>query len=192
MTNKSLQILAASTFFLMVGQVTAATVGFNNSSSTVNQGDVFSLTVQGAGFDMIAGGGLNLAFDASVLQVNSVTINQSVFEFYLGEGTEEGILDNSFGQLLNTSFNTFLGATGNFDIMDISFTAVGAGSADLILSESGQWVFSDIFGDYYGDQVDFNPAAVTVSAVPVPAAVWLFGSGLIGLAGIAKRRSDRV
>ncbi|MDH5594428.1 MAG: VPLPA-CTERM sorting domain-containing protein, partial [Gammaproteobacteria bacterium] len=24
--------------------------------------------------------------------------------------------------------------------------------------------------------------------VPVPAAVWLFGSGLVGLAGIARRR----
>ncbi len=29
----------------------------------------------------------------------------------------------------------------------------------------------------------------TVSAVPVPAAVWLFGSGLIGLVGIARRRA---
>jgi len=28
----------------------------------------------------------------------------------------------------------------------------------------------------------------TVSAVPVPAAVWLFGSGLVGLAGVARRR----
>lgn len=28
----------------------------------------------------------------------------------------------------------------------------------------------------------------TVSAVPVPAAVWLFGSGLIGLAGVARRK----
>ena len=27
-----------------------------------------------------------------------------------------------------------------------------------------------------------------VSAVPVPAAVWLFGSGLIGLIGIARRK----
>jgi hypothetical protein len=27
-----------------------------------------------------------------------------------------------------------------------------------------------------------------VSAVPVPAAVWLFGSGLIGLTGLAKRK----
>ncbi|MDH5570797.1 MAG: VPLPA-CTERM sorting domain-containing protein [Gammaproteobacteria bacterium] len=32
---------------------------------------------------------------------------------------------------------------------------------------------------------DYTP---TVSAVPVPAAIWLFGSGLIGLAGIARRR----
>jgi len=30
--------------------------------------------------------------------------------------------------------------------------------------------------------------AGNVSAVPVPAAVWLFGSGLIGLLGVAKRR----
>ena len=28
----------------------------------------------------------------------------------------------------------------------------------------------------------------TVAAVPVPAAVWLFGSGLLGLAGVARRR----
>jgi hypothetical protein len=28
----------------------------------------------------------------------------------------------------------------------------------------------------------------STSAVPVPAALWLFGSGLIGLAGVARRR----
>ena len=27
-----------------------------------------------------------------------------------------------------------------------------------------------------------------VSAVPIPAAVWLFGSGLLGLVGVARRR----
>jgi len=30
----------------------------------------------------------------------------------------------------------------------------------------------------------------TLQAVPVPAAVWLFGSGLIGLIGLARRKAD--
>ncbi len=38
----------------------------------------------------------------------------------------------------------------------------------------------------YGPSVTVS----TVSAVPVPAAVWLFGSGLIGLAGIARRKTS--
>lgn len=32
---------------------------------------------------------------------------------------------------------------------------------------------------------------ITLSAVPVPAAVWLFGSGLLGLIGVARRRKAR-
>ena len=39
-------------------------------------------------------------------------------------------------------------------------------------------------GDYVRVLTDFSPGAV----VPVPAAVWLFGSGLIGLIGIARRK----
>jgi len=35
----------------------------------------------------------------------------------------------------------------------------------------------------------FSWSSSTVAAVPLPAAVWLFGSGLIGLVGIARRRS---
>ena len=40
-------------------------------------------------------------------------------------------------------------------------------------------------GPFPGQAPAFNG---TVSAVPVPAAVWLFGSGLVGLAGVARRR----
>ena len=48
-------------------------------------------------------------------------------------------------------------------------------------------------GPFSGYNANFDMTSVTVtsvetSAVPVPAAVWLFGSGLVGLAGIARRR----
>ena len=33
-----------------------------------------------------------------------------------------------------------------------------------------------------------NPGSWSVSAVPIPAAVWLFGSGLLGLVGMARRK----
>lgn len=39
-------------------------------------------------------------------------------------------------------------------------------------------------GDYVRVLTDFSPGAV----VPVPAAVWLFGSALLGLVGVSKRR----
>jgi hypothetical protein len=39
-------------------------------------------------------------------------------------------------------------------------------------------------GDYIRVLTDFSPGAV----VPIPAAAWLFGSGLLGLIGIARRK----
>lgn len=38
-----------------------------------------------------------------------------------------------------------------------------------------------------GDTIDFN-ALLDITPVPVPAAAWLFGSGLFGLVGLARRR----
>jgi len=48
-------------------------------------------------------------------------------------------------------------------------------------------------GSYTGGRWDLNMDFATiitpsVSSVPVPAAAWLFGSGLLGLIGVARRR----
>jgi hypothetical protein len=45
------------------------------------------------------------------------------------------------------------------------------------------------FGEEYITDLTFDPGQLTLAAaVPVPAAIWLFGSGLLGLVGIAKRK----
>ena len=44
--------------------------------------------------------------------------------------------------------------------------------------------------DFNGDDFDGTWTSASVSAVPVPAAIWLFGSGLLGLAGMARRKAS--
>jgi len=84
----------------------------------------------------------------------------TLWEFYL---TADG------GIALNTIQNNALGNYSGFNPLD------------GVLLQSG--------GPYTATYFAFDVAATgTLSAVPVPAAVWLFASGLIGLAGFAKRK----
>jgi hypothetical protein len=46
-------------------------------------------------------------------------------------------------------------------------------------------------GPFAGFNANFN-ATLTPSAVPVPAAAWLFGSGFLGLIGVARRRRKQL
>ena len=53
------------------------------------------------------------------------------------------------------------------------------------LGLTGQPQIGDMSNSDLGHFVTVS--VTSVSAVPVPAAVWLFGSGLIGLVGVARR-----
>ena len=54
-------------------------------------------------------------------------------------------------------------------------------------STVGELTFDDAGNLYTIDNVD-NLSIIKLSAVPISAAVWLFGSGLIGLIGLARRK----
>lgn len=60
--------------------------------------------------------------------------------------------------------------------------------ADLIAGLDGEGLQSNQFS---GATTNVAPPALqlTVSAVPIPAAAWLFGSGVVGLVGLGRRRS---
>jgi len=122
-----------------------------------------------------------------------------------GDGFFWVIGDEETPGTLNETFRVFVSATNVFD---------GGGSdvsveLDMAIYNNNAFVNLSTYAlptiiNYVKLQADPNifgsppaPMAVlgiagqsVVSAVPVPAAVWLFGSGLLGLLGIARRRQS--
>ena len=91
---------------------------------------------------------------------------------------------------LDDGINTYLAPQDGADVTDwtqlvTSLTApTGTASARILMIH--QLVGANTVPG--GGTLRWDDASITVSAVPVPAAVWLFGSGLLGLVGVARRR----
>jgi hypothetical protein len=170
---------AAIWLFCSSGVALSATVGFAPSPSLVSPGDTFSLDVVGIGFtDPLAGGTFDIGFDDTLVQINSVSVNVAVYEFLPDGGSP--ISPGLWGTV---GFDTFFTApTGDITIATINLTALGAGTSELLILNS------EFFDDTV-NQLSPTLAPGVISSVPVPAAVWLFGSGLFALFGLSRRRS---
>jgi len=181
MKTRFLRLIGATALLFSTGGVAlAATVGFNPDPVTVNPGDTITVDIVGTDFiDPLAGGTFDLAFDSAHVQINSVTINTAVYEFLPDGG---GLL--SPGLWGTIGFDTFgVAPTGNITIATIDLKVLTVGTSSLVIQSSA-------FFDDVATQLDPTLDAGAVSSVPVPAAVWLFGSGLLGLVGIARRKAS--
>lgn len=91
------------------------------------------------------------------------------------------VLGNTAGSLTNTGPFSNIQEFGYWSATDETYRIGDA------------WYFSMNSGkqNYFSKSINYNAWAVQsgdISAVPVPAAVWLFGSGLLGLIGVARRK----
>lgn len=128
--------------------------------------------------------GTHLRRDGTVIaDVNSATpASDSLNPAY------NGLYDQGPAPLAMTTWNTAMLCTPGVDCIGNALSGGGPFIDDGIAGSPM------IDGPFPGISVNFdigsgNSLTVTsVSEVPVPAAVWLFGSGLIGLAGIARRK----
>ena len=164
----------------------AATITWNTVSSSVNEGEIFTLDIIGTGFAVgedVEGGDLDILFDQSVLNVLSVTVDP-VWSFIANGGT----INNVAGSVLGIKAYSFASVTENFTIASIQFQAVGLGGSNsaLLLSEPAlfPWASAGL-----AINPTFVAGDVAIAAVPVPAAVWLFGSGILGLVGVARKKT---
>lgn len=100
----------------------------------------------------------------------------------IGGGSGDFIATNEAADtlILTGSANFFLAlwdTAGDVWLRDSNVTSVGAHSFTVEFESSpGEFLVIDV------------AVVPEVPQIPVPAAVWLFGSGLIGLVGVARRR----
>ncbi len=154
-----------------------ATVGFDLSGgSTVTTGETVTLNLVGNNWtDALGGGGVNLSFNSSVLDLESVTINTSVFDLPQGAcDMTSGVCTTTGsgpGLVTNIGFSTFLNPspTGTFDIASFQFLVEGAvgSSSNLSLSAGCCGLgFTDPAGNALTAGVDFSFLSQSVSVSP--------------------------
>ena len=191
MEMKLTNVLFGVAALLIASQANAATVSLTPSETNVSVNDAFTLTVQGSDFVTdVSAGSISITWDASVASLTSTAADISASAALNGFPIDFGTNTVTQG-LVEVTFSTFGTVAGpTFDFISLDFVAIPPPSTTALIIDAG------FFGDWQDGNgasvtVDYVGAQVNVSAVPVPAAVWLFGSGLIGLVGIARRRSPQ-
>ena len=83
------------------------------------------------------------------------------------------------------TFNMSTVTINNQDATNLSLSGTGTVSGNGFDATSGTWEYTA----QATEDTAFSWSSSSLAAVPVPAAVWLFGSGLLGLIGVARRRA---
>jgi hypothetical protein len=157
---------------------TVITDQFSDLNVTFANGPLYKTT--GENFPAVAGGHLvgndahgNNPFDI----LFSIDATDALFSFRTsptGTSTFSAFLDGTLQETLFMAATSADSQTGRF----YGFTKI---LFDKITVSANTGA-----GNYNLDNLQFN--AAPLSPVPVPAAVWLFGTALIGLVGFSKRR----
>ncbi len=126
-------------------------------------------------------------------------IGSTVFDFVAKENTPGGLEGADIGLSVtpgggapsgNWSFDSTKFAPDEFLIVLKAANSPGFAAwlftGGDAASNAGTWMVAWINAS--GKSPDLSHLSIYAPAVPIPAAVWLFGSGLLGLIGIARRR----
>lgn len=165
-----------------------------DSQGTFVPGDIFTASIY-ADVDNAHGGlvgfGVSMTFDEPPISVNAVPSQLSnilvdpQWNFLPTKSVGVGVLTAA-----GSSFMSFVGPSVH--LFDATFVAMADGISVLTMTDENPNFadFAGLDGFDYDASGELNFLSTEIKVVPVPAAVWLFGSGLIGLVGVARRKKS--
>ena len=167
----------------------AATVSLSPGHQDVTQGNAFSvkLNFDFTGGTAVLGGGLDVAYNSSVIDFISFDINPAINS----DASFTRVPDDLTNKINGISFGNFSGYNGTGLIGTLNFKALTPGETSLTMADNN--LPAGAFFDVAGGKVAMNyqNAHVVVNPIPLPAAVWLLGSGLAGLGLFRTHRRAR-
>ena len=190
MFKKTLSLVGGLTLLVLLnGPVVAANTVQFTQGNIINVASGGSLTVDLVGSDFTAGpdgAAFSLTWNPSVLDYVSTSIANPPWDTssVSDANAASGIIDFVF--LIKSVGN----AGSNFDIASFTFNVLGNPGATTPLALSNPAISDTGFTLPGGTLIDVNyvNSQVQVVPVPVPAAAWLFGTGLMGLMGSMRSR----
>ena len=174
-------------------------IGINQKSKTGNTNTADDVYEVWFGFNLASAASLSLDTHGSVMIDNfNNPIDDdpldTILALYLADVNDGAILGQNDDCIVDTTTTPPTKSKTSC----LSFTNLAAGDylAGVSIIENGNfvpgWPFfmtSDPIGAFIEGDIDLTISVAAPSAVPVPAAVWLFGSALIGFVGLSRRTS---
>ncbi len=131
-----------------------------------------------------SGGSITLQFTDNLL-TGSDDDSLDLWIFEVGPDVEDTFVEISTDGSIWYDVGKVFGTTSGIDIDAFGFSSTDLFAYVRLTDDPNE---GSATGASVGADIDAVGAISTVPAIPVPAAVWLFGSGLIGLIGIARRK----
>ncbi len=119
-------------------------------------------------------GSLGFGFSLSTAEANMYGVTFSVYD------SDDNLLNSSFTLADFTLYDGVNQSDFPESEVSLNFSGIAAYALFDFSTDAGRYIIDDFKGNF-GSQPQ---------PVPIPAAAWLFGSGLLGLAGVSRRKKN--